>query len=156
MLKKLAFYEEYGVEEYYVYDPESNSLFGYTRRADMLITVRRMNGFVSPRLGIRFDLSGPELVVRYPDGRPFLTMEELDRERQKAEQRADKEKQRADQAEQRADQAEQRADQARQRAEHAEQRAARLAELNRKILQQQATPEELEEMQRLLQPPPAS
>src|SRR5207245_5219816 len=128
MLKKFHFYEEYGVEEYYIYDPESNSLFGYTRRADMLITVRRMNGFVSPRLGIRFDLSGPELVVRYPDGRPFLPMEELDVERRKAEQQADLAKQRAEHAE--------------QRAEHAEQRAARLAELTRKVLQQQAPPEE--------------
>src|SRR5207244_1411280 len=123
MLKKFHFYEEYGVEEYYIYDPESNSLFGYTRRADMLIAVRRMNGFVSPRLGIRFDLSGPELVVRYPDGRPFLTMEELDRERQKEKQRADQEKQRADQEKQRADQEKQRADQEKQRADQEKQRA---------------------------------
>ncbi|MBI1918440.1 MAG: Uma2 family endonuclease [Planctomycetes bacterium] len=151
MMKKLAFYEEYGVEEYYVYDPDSNSLDGYTRRGDMLIRVRKMNGFVSPRLGIRFDLSGPELVVRYPDGRPFLTMEELDLERRKAEQRAE-------QAKQEADQAKQEANQAKQRAEHAEQRAARLAELSRKILQQQATPEDVAELERLLQPPspPAS
>jgi len=126
MLKTFHFYEEYGVEEYYIYDPESNSLFGYTRRADMLITVRRMNGFVSPRLGIRFDLSGPELVVRYPDGRPFLTMEELDRERQREKQRADQ----------------------------AEQRATRVAELSLKLLQQQATAEELQELQRLAQPSP--
>ena len=42
---------------------------------------RPMDGFVSPRLGIRFDLSGPELVVRYPDGQPFLTFEELATER---------------------------------------------------------------------------
>src|SRR6185369_5879289 len=125
LLTKYAFYEDYGVEEYYLYDPESNQLFGYLRRGEVLTRVRKINGFVSPRLGIRFDLSGPELVVRYPDGRPFLTMEELDRERQKAEQRADH---------------------AEQRADHAEQRAARLAELSLKALQQQATPEELQEL----------
>ncbi len=142
MNDKLEFYEEYGAEEYYVYDPDSNKLYGYTRRGDMLIRVRPINGFVSPRLGIRFDLSGPELVVRYPDGRPFLTMEELDLERQKAEQRAL--------------QAEQRADQAKQEADQAMQRAARLAELSYKLLQQQATPEDVQELQRLLQPPSAS
>src|SRR5262249_41350566 len=111
---------------------------GYVRGGEVLIRVRKMNGFISPRLGIRFDLSGPELVVRYPDGRPFLTFEELEAERVQAEQRADQEKQRGDQEKQRADQA--------------EHRAARLAELSVKVLRQEATPEDLLELQRLLQP----
>ena len=68
MADKLLFYEDYGVEEYYVYDPDRNSLIGYLRRGDILKRFRQMNGFVSPRLGIRFDLSGPELVVRIPMG----------------------------------------------------------------------------------------
>lgn len=89
-----------------------------------------MNDFVSPRLGIRFDLSGPELVVRYPDGRPFLTFEQLADERNKAEQRA------AYLADER---------------NKAEQRATRLAELSRKLLRQQATPEEVQELERLIQ-----
>jgi len=131
MADKLAFYDDYGVEEYYLYDPVSNRLHGYVRGGEVLIRVRRMNGFISPRLAIRFDLSGPELVVRYPDGRPFLTFEELEAERVQAEQRAEQEKQRADQA---------------------EQRAARLAELSLKVLRQEATPEDLLELQRLLQP----
>jgi Uma2 family endonuclease len=138
MMDKQAFYEDHGVEEYYVYDPDSNRLFGYTRRGEVLLRVRRINGFVSSRLGIRFDLSGPELVVRYADGRPFLPFEELDAERERTEQRAK--------------QAEQRAEQAEQRAEQAEQRAARLAELSLKVLRQEATPEEVTELQRLLPP----
>src|SRR5262245_57521763 len=73
MADKLLFYEDYGAEEYYVYDPDNNHLLGYVRRGQSLVRVRPMDGFVSPRLGIRFDLSGRELVVRYPDGRPFLT-----------------------------------------------------------------------------------
>src|SRR5579872_4181695 len=112
MADKLAFYEEHGAEEYYIYDPDSNRLLGYIRRGEILKRFHEMNGFASPRLGIRFDLSGPELVVRYPDGRPFLTFEELAAARDKAEQRA-----------------------------------ARLAELSRKLLQQQATPEEVQELQ---------
>src|SRR3989440_3739331 len=77
MADKQAFYEEYGVEEYYVYDPDSIHLQVYLRRSDVLRRMRPADGFVSPRLGIRFDLSGPELIVRGPDGRPFLTFEEL-------------------------------------------------------------------------------
>jgi Uma2 family endonuclease len=129
MIEKLAFYEEHGVEEYYEYDPDHNHLVIWVRR-DMLRRVRPVHGFVSPRLGIRFDLSGPELVVYRPDGRPFLTFEELEAARQQAEQRAEHAEQRADQA---------------------EQRAVRLAELGRKARHGQATTEELQELDRLEQ-----
>jgi Uma2 family endonuclease len=142
MVNKFAFYEEYGVEEYYLYDPDSNTLQIYVRRGEALIRVRQVQGFRSPRLGIHFDLSGPEMVVRRPDGRPFLTFEEL----QAAHER---EQHQRLQAEQRADQAEQRADQAQQRADQVQQRAARLAELSRKARRQQATAEELAELERL-------
>jgi Uma2 family endonuclease len=122
MADKQAFYSEHGVQEYYLYDPETNQLAGFERRGDVLAKIHQLNGFVSPRLGIRFDMSGPELVVRYPDGRPFLTFEELDGERVRLQQRA----------------------------EQAEQRAARLAELGLKVLRQQATPECIIELQYLL------
>jgi Uma2 family endonuclease len=129
MADKFAFYEEHGVEEYYVYDPDSNHLQVYLHRGDVLARVRNLANFVSPRLGIRFDLSGPEMVVYRPDGQPFLTFEQL---------RAEYERER------------QQAEQARERAEQAERRAARLAELSRKALRQQATPEELQELEGLL------
>jgi len=87
MADKLAFYDEHGVEEYYVYDPDQNYLIIYVRRGEVLRRVRPVHDFVSPRLGIRFDLSGPEMVVRYPDGQPFLTFEELQALRKQAEQR---------------------------------------------------------------------
>jgi Uma2 family endonuclease len=135
MAKKLAFYDEYGVEEYYVYDPDENDLVVYTRGQLALRLIDHEGDYTSQRLGIRFDLSGPEMVVFYPDGRPFLSFEELDAERQRQHQRADKAEQRADKAEQRADKA--------------EQRAARLAELSRKARRQQTTPQEIEELERL-------
>jgi Uma2 family endonuclease len=97
---KFSFYEKYGVEEYYIYDPETNLLDGYIRRGEILLQVPTMNHFVSHRLGIRFDLSGPELVVRYPDGRPFLTFVEAMREYTQAKQRVTQAEQRATQAEQ--------------------------------------------------------
>jgi hypothetical protein len=73
----LRFYEDHGVEEYYVCIPDANRILGYTRSDDSLNHVRRMDGFVSPRLGIRFDLSGQQVVIRYPHGQPFLTTEQL-------------------------------------------------------------------------------
>ncbi len=85
---KQEFYEEHGVEEYYVYDPETNRLKVFVRKGDVLRRVRKLNEFTSPRLGIRFDLSGPEMVVLGPDGQRFLTFEELAAARSQAERRA--------------------------------------------------------------------
>ena len=103
MVEKHSFYEEYGAEEYYIFDPDNPSLVAYLRQGDTLRRVRRVAGFVSPRLAIRFDTPGPELAVLWPDGRPFLSFEELDAERDHerqqrlaTEQRADQEKHRAD------------------------------------------------------------
>jgi Uma2 family endonuclease len=149
MADKLAFYDDYGAEEYYLFDPDGNRLHGYGRRGETLARVRPMNGFVSPRLGIRFDLSGPELVVYRPDGRPFLTFEQLEAEREQLE--AEREQLEAER-----EQARQQAAQAERRAESAEQRAARLAELSARLLRQEATPQELLELQRLLQSEPSS
>jgi Uma2 family endonuclease len=90
MVDKFAFYEDYGIEEYYVYDPDNNRLQVFLRRGEILGRVRQVDGFVSPRLGIRFELSGPEMVVFYPDGRRFRTFEELETERAQLEQRAER------------------------------------------------------------------
>lgn len=110
LAKKFQFYDQYNVEEYYLYDPDSTDLSGWLRsESGRLDVIEEMANWVSPRLGIRFDLSGEELQIYRPDGRRFLTFLELDDRAQQAEQRADQAEQRADQAEQRADQAEQRA-----------------------------------------------
>jgi Uma2 family endonuclease len=129
---KQVFYEEYGVEEYYVYDPDTNRLTAFVRRGDVLRRVRPVQGHVSPRLGIRFDVSGTELVVYRPDGQRFLTFPELEAARRQAEQRAD---------------------QAEQRAADIQRRAARLAELSRKARRGQASAEELQELDRPEEPP---
>lgn len=105
--KKLLFYERYGVEEYYLYDPDRNDLSGWLRQGNRLDPIDPISGWVSPRLAIRFDWSEQELQLYLPNGVAFTTLEQ---ERQRAEQER------------------QRAEQERQRAELAEQRAARLAE----------------------------
>ncbi|MEI6426937.1 MAG: Uma2 family endonuclease [Pseudanabaena sp. ELA607] len=58
MVKKFKFYERYGVEEYYLYDPELIDLAGWQRIGKELEVIEQINGWISPRLNIRFDLSG--------------------------------------------------------------------------------------------------
>jgi hypothetical protein len=157
MADKLLFYEEYGVEEYYVYDPDTNKLMVYLRRGTILARHTPVEDFVSPRLKIRFDLSGPQMRIFYPDGRRFVSFEELEEQREREQHERLSAEQRASQAEQRVSQAEERVSQAEERVRHAERRADRLAELSRKARQQQASAEELAELEALEQPlPPAS
>jgi Uma2 family endonuclease len=77
MARKFRFYLRYGAAEYYIYDPDSDELWGWRRVESDLEEVSEMNGWVSPLLGIRFDTSGPELVIYYPDGRRFRTYAEV-------------------------------------------------------------------------------
>jgi len=69
MSRKLEFYNTYGVDEYYIYDPESFQLDGWLRQDGNLSKLWQMDGWVSPRLGIRFETSHGELVFYRPDGR---------------------------------------------------------------------------------------
>lgn len=77
MMNKLMFYEDHGVEEYYIYDPDTNELAVYLRQGTVLSRVRKVRNWTSPRLGIRFDMTGPELVIYRPDGERFRPFEEV-------------------------------------------------------------------------------
>jgi Uma2 family endonuclease len=77
MLRKLNFYDRYGVEEYYLYNPDTLELNGFTRAETTLTLLDSMAGWVSPRLGIRFDLTDEGLEIFCPDGERFLTYVEL-------------------------------------------------------------------------------
>lgn len=77
MRRKLEFHERYGVQEYYLYDPYKDALKGHRRRGDELAAIDELNGWTSPLLKIRFDLSTAPMTIRYPDGRPFLTFQDL-------------------------------------------------------------------------------
>jgi Uma2 family endonuclease len=102
MADKLAFYDDHGVEEYYLYDPDSNQLAVYIRQGTVLRRVRGFREWVSPRLGIRFDPGGKEMVVYRPDGQLFRTFEEVMAELEAERQRRQDAEQRATDAEQRA------------------------------------------------------
>jgi Uma2 family endonuclease len=90
LVAERKFYRRYGAEEYYVYDPDANSLEGWVRDGGRFVEVEEMNGFVSPRLGVRFDTSGTDLVIYRPDGERFLTFLELDERAWREKKRADK------------------------------------------------------------------
>jgi len=105
MTKKLLFYQQYGVEEYYIYDPDEVELTGLIRSGDRLAEIEAINGWVSPRLGIKFELTSDTLEIFRPDGQRFLTSVELDRLREQERQRAEEERQRAEEERQRAEDA---------------------------------------------------
>ena len=69
MARKREFYERYGVQEYYDYDPDEKELKVWLRNGDRFEPVPNPDGFVSPLLGISFELrSGEDMVVYKPDG----------------------------------------------------------------------------------------
>ena len=91
MRRKLAFYQTHGVEEYYIYDPIGGSLEGWRRVKGALRKIGRMRGFVSPRLGIRFEpgKGSDNLTIVGPDGQRFKTFSEILEENKAAKRRAD-------------------------------------------------------------------
>jgi Uma2 family endonuclease len=99
MNRKLLFYQHYGILEYYLYDPDSINLGGFIRGdGSILEEISEMQGWVSPQLGIRFELAESDLVLYRPDGRRFLTSVELDQRAEQERDRAEQERDRADSA----------------------------------------------------------
>ncbi len=95
MIQKFKVYERYGVEEYYLYDPQNVELTGWRRVDDELEAIlfegfanAQMDGWTSPRLGVRFGLSESGLEMFGPSGEPFVSFAELAQLRQQAETRA--------------------------------------------------------------------
>lgn len=121
--RKFQFYEHHGVEEYYIFDPDDIELFGWLRDGDLLQEIADMENWRSPRLGIRFSLASGDLVITRPDGKPFLTFEELAEERDREAQRAEEQSRRAEEQSRRAQEQSRRAEEQTRRAEEQERRA---------------------------------
>ena len=126
MDKKLVFYDRYGVEEYYLYDPDKGDLSGWLRSEERLDVIEQMLSWVSPRLGIKFEMAGTELQLYRPDGEKFATYVELAALRE--QERIDKEQAQQQLEQERIDkeQAQQQLEQERDRTQKL---AARLQEL---------------------------
>jgi Uma2 family endonuclease len=133
MAKKLHFYNVYGVEEYYMYDPHRRVLKGWIRSGEQLSQIVQMNGWLSPRLNIRFVMKD-DLVIIDSDEREFLLpsisialeRQKAETERKKAEterKKAETERKRAETQRKKVETERKRAEAERQRAETERQRA---------------------------------
>lgn len=126
MLAKREFYEKYGVEEYYLIEPDTPTCHGWRRSRKKLVPIKKIDGWVSPRLGVRFDLSTGDVTLYRPDGTRFLTFEEMARSKRLSDERLREQTERLSEETRRADRAEE--DAARER-QARERLAARLRAL---------------------------
>lgn len=110
MFKLFKFYEDYGVEEYYVYSPEDNELIGWLRSEGKLNYIESMEGWVSPRLEIRFETTSGDLEIYQPDGLKFLSYVELSRQKELAQQQMELTQQQMEQQRQEKELVQQKAD----------------------------------------------
>lgn len=140
MADKLRFFQRYGVQEYYLYDPARNKLSGWQRQRHWLVEIPDMRGWRSPLLGIRFAPNNFSLEIYDPHGKRFLSSVELSEYAEEAHVRAEQEYARAEQEYVRAEQerlekeqAQARTEQERVRAEAAQAQVARMAEYMRKM-----------------------
>lgn len=119
LAEKFEFYRRYGVEEYYIIDPDQFTVQGWLRRQEHLEPIPIMDGWISPRLRIRFQVRPNAVTLFRPSGAPFLNYTQLN-------QRYDEARREVDEARREVDEARHQADQARQQAERL---AARLRDL---------------------------
>jgi|GEM_PF-651010 len=101
--RKLKFYEKAGVEEYYMYDPETGEMQGWLHNGTEFEEIPSLVGWRSPRLGITFQVEAGELVLVRPDGERFLSYVELAERYERDHERATQEHERAEQERKRAD-----------------------------------------------------
>jgi Uma2 family endonuclease len=106
MERKLVFYERYGVEEYYIYNPDNYQFQGWQRGDGGLDVIEISENYVSPRLGIRFEVSEHPLQIYHPDGAKFLSYVEINQQLEQEIQWAETERQRAETEHQRAEETE--------------------------------------------------
>ncbi len=116
MSEKFRTYDRQGVEEYYIYDPETGLWNGWIRQNGELESVPTMHRWTSPRLQICFEsVEGTELTLFGRDGQRFKSMSEINAEKRKAEERAELDRLAREQANRRADEATRRANEAEER-----------------------------------------
>ncbi|NET82946.1 MAG: Uma2 family endonuclease [Moorea sp. SIO1F2] len=118
---KLKFYRTHGVEEYYLYDPNRAKLKGWLRSSEKLEPIPQMLGWVSPRLGITFELVASQLVLYYPNGEPFASYLEISEQKEQQRQRAEQAEEALEQTQEALELERLEKQQASQRAEQAQQ-----------------------------------
>ena len=96
---KLRFYQLYGVEEYYIFDPDKGVLKGWLRQGANLKPISEMLGWISPRLHVRFQVTDGNLELYGPDGEKFASYLEIAAQNKLSKERAERESQRAERVE---------------------------------------------------------
>jgi Uma2 family endonuclease len=96
--EKFAFYDYFGVEEYYTYDPDKGVMAGWLRQGERLEPIAEMHDWESPRLGVKFRCLEGQWNLYHPDGEPFEDHEDLQIDR-KAQRVAKEEAQQKAEAE---------------------------------------------------------
>ena len=157
MDRKFAFYQRYGVEEYYVFNPENGELQGFLRQGEHLEEIVFMQGWKSPRLQVTFEVVGRELDLIRPNGKRFSTFsaeyrraEEERAAKERALQQAEAQTRRAEEEARRAEEEARRAEEQIRRAEEEAHRAEQ-----ERVAKEQAL-QRIAELERLLaqRPPP--
>ncbi len=92
MMEKLRFYERYGVAEYWLIAPESETLEVFVREGEKLEAVEVGEGWRSPQLGVRVLSEPGNLRLFYPEGSPFQTFEQVSERAEWEAQRAEAER----------------------------------------------------------------
>ena len=83
-VQKLRFFEQHGVAEFYSWDQSRKTFAAFVRGPSGLEPVDTSEGFVSPELRVRFEVQDEVLKMFRPDGSPFLTLREMQDQRDAA------------------------------------------------------------------------
>lgn len=83
------------MDEYYLYDADRIILKGWLRSGETLRAIESMLGWVSPRLGIRFEIVDGELQIFHPNGNRFRDIAEYDRWVEEKDRQIEKEQRRS-------------------------------------------------------------
>jgi Uma2 family endonuclease len=76
MLRKWRFYNRFGVEEYYVYDPDTNEFYVWVRGTEGLVEQTTEPEWISPSMQVKFKLENGTLKIFDNQGKSFLTFVE--------------------------------------------------------------------------------
>ena len=106
LARKFQFYQRYGVQEYYVYDPDDIELIGWQRVDYYLEPIESINDWTSPLLKVRFLLGEDTLKLYQPNGNLFLTSVELQERLTESEQKLTESEQRRAESEQKLNESE--------------------------------------------------
>jgi Uma2 family endonuclease len=134
MNRKWHFYLQYGVEEYYLYDPDDNDLSVWTRQGNNLLMQSVTPEWISPLMKVRFVPNRDTLLIYTPEGDPFLTYTEqvyAKKEAEIAKEQAEAAKEQAEAAKEQAEAAKEQAEAAKEQAEAAKEQAEAAKEAER-------------------------